>query len=94
MVRVRISTTVDAQQLARVRQLTDAPDSRILDRALAALLEQLEAERELAALSAAPYEDDPDLAWTVPPGPDLPYDGQVPAEVLRLAARRRRRPRS
>lgn len=91
MARVRISTTVDAQQLATVRQLMRAPDSRILDRALAALVAQLEAERELEALSAAPYEDDPDLAWTGTPGPDLPYDGSVPVEVLRLAARRRRR---
>lgn len=72
----------------------DATDSQIIDRALAALLEQLEEERELAALSAAPYEDDPDLAWTSPPGPDLPYDGDVPDEVLRLAAKRRKRPRS
>jgi hypothetical protein len=91
MARVRISTTVDAQKLTMARQLTGVPDSRILDRALTALVEQLEAERELEALSAAPYEDDPDLAWTGAPGPDLPYDGSVPAEVLRLAARRRRR---
>jgi hypothetical protein len=66
-------------------------DSQILDRALAALIEQLEGEQELAALAALPYEDDPDLAWPVVPGPDLPYDGEVPAEVLRLAAKRRRR---
>jgi hypothetical protein len=95
MARVRVSTTVDAEQLATVRQLMNATDSQILDQALAALLERLEGERELAALSAAPYEDDPDLAWTGVTGPDLPYDGQVPAEVLRLATqRRRRRPRS
>jgi hypothetical protein len=66
-------------------------DSQILDRALAALIEQLEAEQELAALAALPYEDDPDLAWPAVPGPDLPYDGEVPVEVLRLAAKRRRR---
>jgi predicted RNase H-like HicB family nuclease len=36
-------------------------------------------------------EDDPDLAWPVVPGPDLPYEGKVPVEVLRLASKRRRR---
>jgi hypothetical protein len=92
MTRVRISTTVDAQRLATVRQLLGANDSQIVDRALAALIEQLEAEAEAAALTADPYEDDPDLAWEAPPGPDLPYDGEVPADVLRLAAQRRRRP--
>ncbi|MGH8992678.1 MAG: hypothetical protein ACRDYV_18780 [Acidimicrobiia bacterium] len=91
---MRISTTVDAQRLATVRRLMPVTDSQIIDRALTALLEQLEAERELAALSAAPYESDPEVAWAAPTGPDLPYDGKVPAEVLRLAAKRRRRPRS
>jgi hypothetical protein len=91
MSRVRVSTTVDAQQLATVRQMLGTSDSQILDRALAALIEQLETEQELAALAALPYEDDPDLAWPLVPGPDLPYDGEVPAEVLRLAAKRRRR---
>lgn len=91
MPRVRISTTVDAQRLATVRQMLGASDSQILDRALVALIEQLEAEQELAALAALPYEDDPDIAWPVVPGPDLPYDGGVPAEVLRMAAKRRQR---
>jgi hypothetical protein len=90
MSRVRVSTTVDAQRLALVRQMLGTSDSQILDRALAALIEQLEAEQEHAALAALPYEADPDLAWPVVPGPDLPYDGEVPAEVLRLAKRRRR----
>ncbi|MGI8684817.1 MAG: hypothetical protein ACR2MO_06970 [Acidimicrobiales bacterium] len=67
-----------------------APDSRILDRALKALIDQLEEERELAALAAFPYEDDPDLDMATAPGADLPYDGEVPADVLRLAAQRRR----
>lgn len=66
-------------------------DSQIVDRALGALITELDAERELAALEANPYEDDPDLAWEAPPGPDLPYEGRVPASVSRLAARRRRR---
>ena len=91
MSRVRISTTVDGQRLEAARRLSGASDSQILDRALAALIEQLEAQQELAALSALPYEDDPDLAWPDLPGPDLPYDGAVPAEVLKLAAKRRRR---
>lgn len=39
-----------------------------------------------------PVSDDPDLTWTAPVGPDLPYDGDVPAEVRRLAARRRSTP--
>jgi hypothetical protein len=62
-----------------------------MDQALDALVEKLETRLEMLALSARPYEDDPDLAWVAPPGPDLPYDGEVPAEVLRLAKRRHRR---
>jgi len=91
MGRVRISTTVDAQQLAAVRHMFGAPDSKILDRALKALLDQVEATQELAALTAFPYEDDPELSWSPPPGGDLPYDGEVPADVRRMAAQRRRR---
>jgi hypothetical protein len=92
MARVRISTTVDAQQLATVRRLLGATDSRILDRALRALIEQLEEAQELAALAEFPYEDDPDLNWAVKRGAELPYDGEVPVEVLDMAAKRRRRP--
>ena len=76
--------------LAAARRLASRPDSELLDRALAVLIEQLEAQRELTALADHPYEADPDLAWQAPPGPDLPYDGAVPAEVLKLAQRRRR----
>lgn len=90
MERVRVSTTVDADRLAAARRLLPGTDSRLLDRALAALVEQLEAERELAILAAQPYEHDPDLAWQAPPGPDLPYEGDVPDDVMRLARRRRR----
>jgi len=61
-----------------------------LDRALLALIEDLEEDRELTALAALPYEDDPDLAWEAPPGPDLPYDGEVPEDVVQLALQRRR----
>lgn len=67
-----------------------APDSVLIDRALGLLLEKLQAEHELDALRAEPYEDDDDLAWDAPPGPELPYDGDVPAEVLALAEQRRR----
>jgi hypothetical protein len=90
MRRVRISTTVDATALATARRLAPGTDSQLLDRALVALVAQLEEEQELAALAEHPYEDDPDLAWQAPPGPDLPYTGTVPAEVMKLAQRRRR----
>jgi hypothetical protein len=89
MNRVRISTTVDGTRLERCRRLVGRRDSEILDRALAALIEQEEARRELDALDRWPYEDDSDLTWTVPSGPDLPYDGDVPADVLAEVARRR-----
>lgn len=88
MSRVRVSTTLDAQLVLRARQLTQLPDSKLLDRALLALLERLETERELAALERHPYHEDPDLSWEVPASP-LPYDGAIPAEVLALAERRR-----
>ncbi len=88
MVRARVSTTVDATVLRRARDLLPGPDSRVLDRALLALIDRLEEEGERAALVAHPYEDDADLAWQAPPGPDLPYDGDVPEEVIRLARRR------
>lgn len=89
MSRVRISTTVDARRLARSRELLGVKDSELLDRALAALLEETHRERERAALLRHPYEDDPDLDWNVTDGPPLPYDGPVPAEVLALAEERR-----
>ncbi|MGH9189760.1 MAG: hypothetical protein ACRD0Q_06980 [Acidimicrobiales bacterium] len=91
MNRVRISTTVDGERLAACRRLVAAPDSRLLDQALAALIEKVQTERELAILDALPYEADPELSWEAPPGPDLPYDGRVPGDVMRLAKARRRR---
>lgn len=91
MGRVRISTTVDEDRLLRCRALLGTNDSVLLDRALAALLEEMEAMRERAALEEHPYEDDPELSWEVPAGPVLPYDGEVPAEVLELARARRGR---
>lgn len=89
--RVRISTTVDAEQLARCRRLFGLTTSKLIDRALRVLAEELERERELAALDRLPYEEDPDLSWEAPPGPDLPYDGDVPEDVRRLVKARRRR---
>lgn len=89
MARVRISTTVDGDRLQRCRALLEASDSQLVDRAIAVLLEQLIAEHELDALRAQPYEDDPEVAWAAEPGPDLPYDGDVPTDVQALAARRR-----
>jgi hypothetical protein len=90
---MRISTTVEVGKLERARRLLPGPDSRLIDRALDALSGQLEAERELEALLAHPYEDDPELAWQAPPGPDLPYEGAIPPEVIRLAEQSRRRRR-
>lgn len=91
MARVRISTTVDEAKLAKSRRLFDAPDSRLMDRALQALIHELEGAAEIRALEAAPYESDPELAWEVSEGPLLPYDGEVPKEVLAKAKARRRR---
>ncbi len=90
MARVRISTTVDAEQLARCRRLSGVTTSKLVDRALRVLADELEREREVAALERLPYEEDSDLSWEAPAGPDLPYDGDVPADVRRLAAARRR----
>ncbi len=91
MRRARISTTVDAERLAKCRTMLRVVDSQIIDRALSALITDLEAELELAALTANPYDDDLEVAWVAAPGPDLPYEGRIPASVTRLAARRRRR---
>jgi len=87
--RVRISTTVDAAQRAAARQRAGLPDSRLIDRALAALLDQLDAEMELAAIERDPYHGDDELDWAAPPVPSLPYDGDVPADVLAAVAARR-----
>jgi hypothetical protein len=88
MKRVRISTTVDAWRLARTREMSGLSDSQLLDRALAALLGQLEHEREIAALERHPYDEDPQLSWESPATP-LPYDGNIPDAVVQLAQQRR-----
>jgi hypothetical protein len=92
MPRRRVSTTVDAARLARARALTGDRDSELFDKALAALIDDLEGLRELAALARHPYDDDPDLDLPeAEEGGDLPYDGRVPPDVIRLARERRRR---
>jgi hypothetical protein len=89
MKRVRVSTTVDGDRLTESRRRFDGPDSKLFDRALRALIDELDAERELSALDAQPYESDSDLSWEPPVTPGLPYDGPVPPDVVRLAKRRR-----
>lgn len=91
MSRERISTTVDRDRLEACRRLLGTSDSKLFDHALAALLDELEGERERQALAVMPYDDDADLAWEAPRAPSLPYEGEVPKDVQRLAAARRRR---
>jgi hypothetical protein len=86
MSRVRISTTVDGDRLDRGRRLVTGSDSQLLDEALVALIEA----REREALLAQPYETDADLPSPTGEMPDLPYDGHVPDDVVRLAEERRR----
>lgn len=88
MKRVRVSTTVDEEQLNRARRLSGLSDSRLLDRALAVLVDRLEAKREIEALKRHPYDDDPELSLEES-APPLPYEGAVPDEVLKLARSRR-----
>jgi hypothetical protein len=89
MRRVRISTTVDGEQLQRARAIAKRPDAELFDYALALFIQAVEGEREREILHARPYDDDPELAMPVS-GMVLPYDGDVPADVLRLAEERRR----
>ncbi len=91
MNRVRISTTVDAERLGLARALAGSTDARLFDRALVLFIEAAEGQREREALAALPYDEDPELL--LPPAvalDGLPYDGDVPAAVLRLAEERRR----
>lgn len=90
MSRVRISTTVDGDRLSKARELLPLPDSELIDRALNTLIDEMTARREIEILQAMPYETDPDLTWTAPSGPALPYDGEIPPEVEEQANRRRR----
>lgn len=57
--------------------MTGLDGSKLMDRALEALLG--EAEREI--LEQHPYDQDPELAWTgtIPPPVLPPYEGRPPA---------------
>ncbi|MCL4443419.1 MAG: hypothetical protein M1456_04930 [Actinobacteria bacterium] len=91
MSRERISTTVDRDRLMACRRLLGTSDSKLFDQALVVLLDELEGDRERQALDVMPYHEDTDIAWEAPEAPSLPYDGEVPEDVQRLAAARRRR---
>jgi hypothetical protein len=91
MGRERISTTVDRDRLAACRRLVGTRDSKLFDQALAALLEDLEGVRERQALIVMPDHEGADVASEGPETPSLPYEGEVPEDVQRLAAARRRR---
>lgn len=93
MNRVRVSTTVDSEKLKQAEALVGAPRSALFDAALAALIEKRLDAQEIAALSANPYQRDSELFlpkseidWDV----ELPYDGEIPPNVVALAKRRRR----
>ena len=92
MNRVRLSTTVDGQALAKARRLNIGSDAELVDAALKALIRDLEAERDLAALDVWPYADDAelDMPEALRDHVDaLPYLGSIPADVERLAQLRR-----
>lgn len=92
MNRVRVSTTVDATQLNRARDLGFARDSELLDAALVALLELDEAQRERRAYADHPGGMDPELdlgVTTIDWDREVPYDGDIPAAVVDLATQRR-----
>lgn len=86
MARIRISTTVDERRLGDARRMTGLDGSKLMDKALEALIG--EAERE--ALERSPYDQDPDLAWTrTMPPPDLPpYEGRAAAGQKRPGRRK------
>lgn len=93
MKRARISTTVDRERLERARRLELGRDSELFDAALVALIASVEHQREMNALGGNPYDVDDELA--VPRAPldwdeDLPYDGGIPDDIVRLARERRR----
>ncbi len=92
MSRVRVSTTVDGDRLAQARRLLGMRDSDVFDAALEALVRNVTIDRELKALGRFPYAADPELS--MPAGPSdlddaMPYDGDVPPEVIALARKRR-----
>lgn len=88
MSRTRISTTVDANCLARARAVGHERDSVLFDKALRAYIEQVAAEQERTALDQFPYGSDPELEMPEAHD-DLPYEGKIPDDVVRLAKHRR-----
>jgi hypothetical protein len=91
MSRVRISTTVDGDLLARARaSVPEANDAALMDRALAELTKQVEQKHEREVLALLPYDLDPELDLPQAPLPrGLAYDGPVPPDVQQLADERR-----
>ena len=91
MARERISTTVDADTLARTRAVTGLADAPLLDRALAALLREEMHRHEIAALEQQPYG--PDVWLTEGPVTDAaPWEGAVPVDVkAKVRAHRRKK---
>lgn len=87
--RTRISTTVDGIKWRQAMSLMNSPASQVVDRALEALIDRLEAESEIRALDEFPYDEDPELAWEAEPVA-LPYEGDVPEAIRRQAAQRKR----
>lgn len=80
--------------LRRLRAQPDLRDSERFDRALDLFVRQSTIDHEVAALALFPYEVDPVLNMGDAPGDphdELPHDGEVPEEILRLAAERRGR---
>ena len=92
MRRVRISTTVDSDLLARARaSVPGTNDAALMDRALEELTRQVEQKHEREVLARLPYDLDPELNLPQAPLPDgIPYDGPIPVDVQQLADERRR----
>jgi hypothetical protein len=93
MTRARISTTVDAEKLADARARFGGRDADLFDQALELWLRTELIEHERRAILARPYDDDPDLRvqTTEHTIADLPYDGEPPESVRRLAELRRKK---
>lgn len=90
MKRVRISTTVDATKLERARSLVGTTDAQMIDRALEALIVEVNAAAERDALRRLPYDKDRELDLPAATfAGELPYDGEVPREILETARKRR-----
>lgn len=92
MTRIRISTTVDEEQLTRSRALVGGRDTDVLDAAFRALLEKHEAASDLVALNTWPYSADPEVEMPLSLSDDrdgLSYSGEVPTRIHEIAERSR-----